>query len=65
VKVLDTREKEAKAHFAYLNASDNYTFGATREDRQHLAAMLAASDAEKEARLLLATLKTPNVEVSR
>lgn len=60
LKVLDTRDKEAKAHFAYQTASDNYTCGAARESRQHLAAMTAASNAEKEARLLLATLKTPN-----
>jgi hypothetical protein len=59
-KVLDTREKEAKAYFAYQTASDNYSAGAARESRQHLAAMTAASKAEKEARLLLATLKTPN-----
>ncbi len=62
LKVLDTREKEAKAHFAFQTASDNYSSGAAREGRQHLAAMTAASNAEKEARLLLATLKRPNVE---
>jgi hypothetical protein len=60
-KVLDAREKEAKAHFAFQTASDNYSSGAAREGRQHLAAMTAASHAEKEARLLLATLKPPNV----
>ena len=64
LKVLDTREKEAKAYFAYQTASDNYTSGAVRESRQHLAAMTAASNAEKEARLLLATLKPPNVELT-
>jgi hypothetical protein len=61
LKVLDTREKEAKAHFAYQTALDNYSGGAGRESRQHMAAMTAASNAEKEARLLLATLKPPNV----
>ena len=64
LKVLDTREKEAKAHFAFQTASDNYASGASREGRQHLAAMTAASNAEKEARLLLATLKTPNASLS-
>lgn len=62
VKVLDTREKEAKAWFAYETARDNYTGGAALESRRHLEMMQAASTAEKEARLLLATLKTPNVE---
>jgi hypothetical protein len=57
VKVLDTREKEAKALFAYQTASDNYTFGAARENRQHLAAMTAASNAERDARVLLLTLR--------
>lgn len=61
VKVLDTSEKEAKAHFAFKTASENYTNGAAREVRQHMAAMTAASNAEKEARLLLLTLKTPKV----
>ena len=65
VKVLDTREKEAKAHFAFQTASENYTSGAAREGRQHMAAMTAASNAEKEARLLLATLKTPNVRAKQ
>ena len=60
LKVLDTREKEAKAHFAFQTAIDNYTSGAAREGRLHMAAMTAASNAEKEARLLLATLKPPN-----
>ncbi len=63
VKVLDTREKEAKAHMAFQTASDNYASGAAREGRQHLAAMVAAINAEKEARLLLLTLKTPNDQV--
>ena len=59
-KVLDTREREAKAYFAYQTASDNYTGGSARESREHLAAMTAASNAEKEARLLLATLTPAN-----
>ena len=57
LKVLDTREKEAKAHFAFQTASDNYSSGASREGKQHMAAMTAASNAEKEARLLLLTLR--------
>ena len=61
VKVLDSREKEAKAFFAWQTAYENFSGGARLEGRQHLAAMTAASTAEKEARLLLATLKTPNV----
>ena len=60
VKVLDAREKEAKAFFAWQTAYENFSGGARLEGRQHLAAMTAASNAEKEARLLLATLKTPN-----
>jgi hypothetical protein len=56
-KVLDTRDKEARAHFAYQTASENYTGGAARESRQHLAAMTAASKAEREARVLLLTLR--------
>jgi hypothetical protein len=60
VKVLDTREKEANAYFAWNTAIQNYASGAVREDRQHMAAMRAASNAEQEARLLLATMKTPN-----
>ena len=63
-KVLDTRDKEAKAHLSYQNAIDNFSGGAQREGRQHLAAMTAASNAEKEARLLLATLRAPNPSIS-
>jgi len=59
-KVLDAREREAKAFFAWQTAYENFSGGARLEGRQHLAAMTAASTAEKEARLLLATLKTPN-----
>ena len=60
VKVLDTREKEAKAWFSYETAKDNFSGRGVVEGKRHLAAMTAASDAEKEARLLLATLKRPN-----
>lgn len=61
LKVLDTRTKEAKAWRSYEVAADNYSGGHMAEAARHLAAMTAASAAEKEARLLLATLKTPNV----
>ena len=64
LKVLDTREKEAKAWFASHNAKENFSDRGVKEERQHLAAMTAASNAEKEARLLLATLKTPNARLS-
>lgn len=61
VKVLDTRDKEAKAHFTYQTALDNYgPEGRAREATNHMRAMTAANSAEREARLLLATLKTPN-----
>lgn len=60
VKVLDTRNREAKASLAYQTASDNYSGGAVYEGRQHMAAMMAASNAEKEARLLLVTLRPPH-----
>ncbi len=64
LKVLDTREKEAKAMFAWRTAVDNFSDGSMRECNAHGRAMNAASNAEKEARLLLATLKTPNAGVT-
>jgi hypothetical protein len=64
VKVLETRDKEAKAWFAYETARNNFSGGARLESRRHLACMNASSAAEKEARLLLATLKPPNVQFS-
>lgn len=57
VKVLDTREKEAKAWLSSQNAKENFSDRGVKEERFHLAAMTAASNAEKEARVLLATLK--------
>ena len=65
VKVIDTREAEAKAWFAWHNAQENFSCRGVKEERAHLAAMTAASNAEKEARLLLATLKRPNVAGER
>lgn len=61
LKVLDAREAEAKAWFSYENAKDNFSGSVRTEAKRHLAAMTDASNAEREARLLLATLKTPNV----
>lgn len=63
LKVLDTRDKEAMAWFALETARDNYSGGAALESRRHLACMTASRNAEREARLLLATLKTPNDQV--
>ena len=60
VKVLNTREVEAKAYLAYQTALENFSGGTQRESKAHLAAMAAANNAENEARLLLATMKTPN-----
>lgn len=57
VRVLDTHEKEAKAAASMRVAQENYSDGGRREAAAHLRAMSAASDAEKQARTLLATLK--------
>jgi hypothetical protein len=55
-KVLDTREREAKAMLAWSNAQNN--FGVCRHERMARAkAMDAACDAEREARVLLLTLR--------
>ena len=62
-KVLGTREAEAKAFFSWENARDNFSSRGAAESRRHLSAMTAASSAEKEARLLLASLKRPNSSV--
>ncbi len=65
LKVLDTRDAEAKAHFTYQTALDNYgPEGRAREATNHMRAMTAASSAEREARLLLATMKRPNLSLS-
>jgi hypothetical protein len=58
VKVLDSREAEAKAYGSYQVALDNY--GAShshREGMRHTDAMVEASNAEREARVLLLTLR--------
>lgn len=58
VKVLDSREAEAKAYGSYQVALDNY--GAShshREGMRHTDTMVEASNAEREARVLLLTLR--------
>ena len=57
IKVLDAREKEAKAWASYETARDNYSGGARLESNRHLRAMLASSEAEREARVLLLTIR--------
>ena len=56
VKVLDTRNREAAATMSYQNARENFS-DSSDERKAHERAMLAASHAELEARVLLATLK--------
>lgn len=55
-RVLEARNKEAKATTSYQNARENF-IDSSDERMAHERAMLAASDAERDARLLLATLK--------
>lgn len=55
-KVLDTHSREAKATMSYRNARENFSDSAD-ERRAQVHAMLAASEAEREARVLLLTLK--------
>ena len=56
VKVLDTHNREAKAAMSYQNARENFS-DSIDERSAHERAMLAASDAEREARVLLLTLR--------
>ena len=56
VKVLDTHNREARATMSYQNARENFS-DSSDERRAQERAMLAASDAEREARVLLLTLK--------
>lgn len=56
LKVLDSHEAEAKATMSYQNARENFSDSAD-ERKAHERAMLAASNAEREARLLLTTMK--------
>lgn len=55
-KVLDAINAEAKARMSWQNARENFSSD-EHESRQHERAMLAASQAEQEARVLLMTLK--------
>ena len=56
VKVLDTGNREAAATMSYRNARENFS-DSSAERKAHERALLAASEAEREARVLLATLK--------
>lgn len=55
-KVLDAVDREAKARMIWQNARENYS-DSVDERKAHERAMLAASDAEREARVLLLTLR--------
>ncbi len=55
-KVLDTHEREAKAIMSWQNAQENFS-DSSDERKAHERAMRAASEAEREARLLLLTLR--------
>ncbi len=56
VKVLDAGDREAAATMSWQNARENFS-DSSHERKAHERAMLASSEAEREARLLLATLK--------
>lgn len=56
-KVLDAHDNEAKARMSWQNARENFSSDGY-EAKQHERAMLAASQAEREARVLLLTLRT-------
>ena len=55
-KVLDSHDRYAKATMSYQNARDNFS-DSSEERKAHERAMLAACDAEREARVLLLTLR--------
>lgn len=55
VKVLDTHDREAKAASSYQVARENFS-DSSDERNAHAKAMRAASDAEREARVLLLTI---------
>jgi hypothetical protein len=55
-KVLDAGNREAAATMSMQNARENFS-DSSDERKAHERAMLAASDAEREAHVLLATLK--------
>ena len=54
-KVLDTQEREAKARMSWQTARENFS-NSSDERKAHERAMLAASNAEREARVLLLTI---------
>jgi hypothetical protein len=56
VKVLDTRKAESLAWLASHNAKESTSDRGAHEEREHLAALDEMLNAEREARLLLATL---------
>lgn len=55
-KVLDAGNREAAAAMSWQTARENFSSDGY-ERREHERAMLAASEAEREAHVLLATLK--------
>ena len=55
-KVLGTRKTESSAWLASHNAKDSTSDRGAHEEREHLAALDEMLNAEREARLLLATL---------
>ena len=55
-KVLDTHETEAMSAMSYRVARENFS-GSSDERKAHERAMQAAIDANREARVLLLTLK--------
>lgn len=55
-KVLDAGNREAAATMTWENARDNFS-DSSHARKAHERAMLAASEAEREAHVLLATLK--------
>lgn len=56
VKVLGTRKTESSAWLASHNAKESTSDRGAHEEREHLAALDEMLNAEREARLLLATL---------
>ena len=64
VKVLDAHEREAKATMSYQNARENFS-DSSDELKAHASAMLAAREAEREARVLLLTRRMgPNEQLT-
>ena len=55
-KVLDTHSREARATMSYQNARENFS-DSSDERKAYERAMLAAIDAERDARVLLLTLR--------